>query len=213
LQFTQIHNPFERAIRDDSGKYRVYKTPKGIVYPSVTSFLKKIQSPQKQQQLQHWKDTEEYSNYITKQAIDVGNETHKLIEDYLKNKPTIEMMEYMSIQHFERLKPFLHKITEVHGVEEMLYSDVLKLAGTADGIVKYDGKLSLIDYKTKRKDQRKDWLHDYFLQATAYSIMWEELSGDIIEQIVILVSSKKGQCEEFIVNPNDFKEELLEKIT
>ena len=43
--------------------------------------------------------------------------------------------------------------------------------------------------------------------------MWEELSGVRISQIVILVSSRKGQLQEFIVNPDDYRGELLERIS
>lgn len=212
MQFVHSTHHFERAIRDDSGGFRVYKTPKGDVYPSVTSVLGKTKTSEQQQQLQNWKDNEPHSEYITKKSMLYGNETHQLIEDYLNNRPTTIKYDLLSSSHFNRMKVFLHKITEVHGTEEQLYSNKLKLAGTADTIGMYDGNLSIIDYKTKRSDQKIEWLNDYFLQSTAYCIMWEELSGHAVNQIVILVSSRKGQLEEFIVNPNEYKSELRERI-
>jgi len=212
LQFPLHTHSFERAVRDDTGGYRKYKTPKGDYYPSVTTFLKKTKPESDKQNLQRWIDGEPHSEYITKKSIQYGNETHQLIEDYLNGVQSTITCDLLSYAHFERLKPFLHKITEVHGIEEMLYSDELKLAGTADCIGMYDGTLSIIDYKTKRSDQKKEYLHDYFIQASIYSIMWEELTGTPINQVVILVSSRKGQLEEFIVNPNDYKEELLSRI-
>jgi len=209
LQFRFNIHHFERAVRDDSGGYRVYTTPKGQVYPSITTVLSKTKTESDKKHLQDWIDNTPHSEYISSEARDIGTQTHQLIEDYLHNRPSSIKVDLLSIAHFERIKVFLHKITEVHGTEEMLYSDKLKLAGTADCIGMYDGNLSIIDYKTKRSDQRESYLTDYFLQSTAYSIMWEEMTGDPIHQIVILVSSRKGQLKEFIVNPDDYKDELL----
>ncbi len=42
--------------------------------------------------------------------------------------------------------------------------------------------------------------------------MWEEMTGQRIEQVVILVSSEKLQLKEFIKDPNDFKEELKSRV-
>jgi len=209
LQYTQIPHHFERAVRDDSGGYRVYKTPKGITYPSVTTVLGKTKD---QTSLNKWKDNEPAHEYISKEAMQIGNETHQLIEDYLNNRPSSIKADLLSIAHFERMKIFLHKMPEIHGTEEMLYSNKLKLAGTADCVCMYDGNLSVVDYKTKRSNVRKEYLHDYFLQCTAYCIMWEELSGNAIHQIVILVSSRKGQLQEYFVNPDDYKDELNDRI-
>lgn len=209
MQYSQTPHHFERAIRDDSGGYRVYKTPKGKVYPSITTVLNKTKD---QSSLNRWKSNEPANQYISNESREIGTETHQLIEDYLNNVKTTIPTDLLSQAHFERMKIFLHKIGDVHGIEEMLYSDELKLAGTADCIGMYDGVLSIIDYKTKRKDQPIAYLNDYFLQSTAYSIMWEELTGIKISQIVILVSSRKGQLKEFIVKPDDYVSPLMERL-
>lgn len=212
LQYKRFNTHFERAIRDDSGKYRIYRTPSGVVYPSVTSVIGKTKSDKDRQKLQSWKDNEPHSDYIVEESIQIGTQTHQLIEDYLDNKPTTVFCDLLANAHFERLKPFLHKITEIHGIEEKLYSDELKLAGTADAVCMYNGNLSIVDYKTKRSDQKFEYLNDYFLQGTAYCIMWEERTGIAVNQIVILVSSRKGQLQEFIVDPNNYKSELKQRI-
>ena len=38
----------------------------------------------------------------------------------------------------------------------------MKLAGMSDCIGKYDGELSIIDYKTKRSNQQEEWMTDSF---------------------------------------------------
>ncbi|MEK6870344.1 MAG: exonuclease, partial [Thermoproteota archaeon] len=52
----------------------------------------------------------------------------------------------------------------------------------------------------------------YFMQATAYSLMWKERTGTEIDQIVIIGSEETGNIAEFIKTPYDFKEALIEKI-
>jgi len=213
LQYKHISYSFEPAVRDDTGRYRVYKTPQGKQYSSVTSMISKTKSEKDKAGITRWQSTEPAHEYITHEAIEIGNQTHQLIEDYLNNQPSNINYDLLSFAHFERIKNnFLHKITEIHGIEVQLYSDILKLAGTADCVGMYDGNLSIIDYKTKRSDQRVEYIHDYFIQCTTYAIMWEELTGIQINQIVILVSSRKGQLKEFIVSPKNYKQELLERI-
>ena len=203
IKFTQ-----SELIEKDDGHY--YRTPSGQVYPSITTMLQKTQSPEKQQSLQNWRDQEIASNYITQEAAIVGSQTHKLIENYLNGKTDFENFRLLSEAHFNNLLPFVDKINDIHGIELRLYSDKMRLAGTSDCIAKYDGTLSIIDYKTKRSNQREEWLTDHFIQATSYGVMFKELTGIKIEQIVILVSSEKNTRMEFIKNPNDYLD-LLEK--
>lgn len=211
MQYKHIPYSFEPAVRDDTGGFRVYKTPTGKQYPSVTGMVNKTKPEKDKAGITRWQNTEPAHEYITAEAIQIGTQTHQLIEDYLNNEPTTISCDLLSSAHFERLKPFLHKITEIHGIEVQLYSDELKLAGTADCVGMYDGNLSIIDYKTKRSDQRIEYIHDYFIQGTTYAEMWKELTGTPINQIVILVSSRKGQLKEFIVNPKNYKQEMLQR--
>jgi hypothetical protein len=80
------------------------------------------------------------------------------------------------VAHFNNLIPFLQKINDIHGTELRLYSNKMKLAGTSDCIAKYDGELSIIDYKTKRSNQQEEWMTDHFIQGTAYSEMFNIIS-------------------------------------
>jgi len=86
------------------------------------------------------------------------------------------------------------------------------LPGTSDCIAEYNGKLSIIDYKTKRSNQREEWLTDHFIQATSYGEMFKELTGIKVEQIVILVSSEKNTRMEFIKNPGDYLRLLEQRL-
>ncbi len=197
-------------IEKDDGHY--YQTPSGAIYPSITTILQKTQTLEKQQSLQNWREQEIASDYITQEAAIIGSETHKLIENYLNGEEIFEEFRLLSEAHFNNLLPFVNKINDIHGIELRLYSDKMKLAGTSDCIAKYDGTLSVIDYKTKRSNQKEEWLTDYFIQATSYGIMFKELTGIKVKQIVILVSSEKNTRMEFLKNPDDYLDLLEQRI-
>jgi len=197
-------------IEKDDGHY--YQTPSGAIYPSITTILQKTQTLEKQQSLQNWREQEIASDYITQEAAIIGSETHKLIENYLNGEEIFEEFRLLSEAHFNNLLPFVNKINDIHGIELRLYSDKMKLAGTSDCIAKYDGTLSVIDYKTKRSNQKEEWLTDYFIQATSYGIMFKELTGIKVKQIVILVSSEKNTRMEFIKNTDDYLDLLEQRI-
>jgi genome maintenance exonuclease 1 len=205
VNFTQ-----SELIEKDDGHY--YQTPSGVIYPSITTMLQKTQTKEKQQSLQNWRDQEIAADYITQQAAVVGSETHKLIENYLNGEEILEKFRLLSEAHFNNLLPFVDKIDDIHGIELRLYSDKMKLAGTSDCIANYNGKLSIIDYKTKRSNQREEWLTDHFIQATSYGVMFKELTGIKVEQIVILVSSEKNTRTEFMKNPSDYLGLLEQRI-
>ena len=205
VNFTQ-----SELIEKDEGHF--YQTPSGKIYPSITTMLQKTQSLEKQQSLQNWKDQEIAADYITQQAALIGSETHKMIENYLNGEEIDEKFRLLSEAHFTNLLPFVDKINDIHGIELRLYSDKMKLAGTSDCIAEYEGKLSIIDYKTKRSNQREEWLTDHFIQATSYGAMFNELTGIKVEQVVILVSSEKNTRVEFIKNPDDYYDLLEQRI-
>lgn len=208
---TQFTNSKLRAV---DGKH-FYETPKGSLYPSVTTMLKATEDPEKTKNLEEWKANNPAADYIMREAQIIGTQTHKLIENYLSDicSPRSEYR-LLSVAHFQNLKPIIDRnIDNIHGIEIKMWSDKLKLGGMADCIAEYDGKLSIIDYKTKRSNQKKEWLYDYFLQATAYSVMFEELTGKPVPQLVILVSSEKDQCEPFVEYPSDYLNALDERLT
>jgi len=211
FNFINTKIPKARLRRVDHKHF--YETPKGSLYPSVTTMLKATEDEEKTKTLAEFNERVE-AKYIMIQAMLMGNQTHKLIENYLQDIASPrDAYRLLSIAHFQNLKPFLDaKVNNIRGVELKMWSDKLKLGGMSDCIAEYDGVLSIIDYKTKRSNQKKEWLTDYFIQATAYSIMFEELTGIPVPQAVILVSSEKNQQEEFIVPTADYIAALHERL-
>ena len=212
--FTHIPTNLPLCKLDESNRSHVYTTPSGKKLTSVTTMLNKTKSEESKEGLKNWRERvgEPVVKYIFSESTIIGTETHKLNENYINMIENNEKYHLLSHAHHYNFRPFLDKITNVYGVESKLFSEKLGLAGTADLIAEYDGKLSLIDYKTKRSLQRKDWMIDYFIQTTAYSVMWEEMTNQKIKQLVILVSSEKNTIQEFIDTPINYLDELNSRV-
>ena len=86
------------------------------------------------------------------------------------------------------------------------------MAGRVDCIAEYDGKLSIIDFKTSTKERNDEWNENYYIQASAYAEMFEEQTGTPIEQIVILVVTEDGVVQEFVKEKYDYIPLLVETI-
>jgi hypothetical protein len=57
--------------------------------------------------------------------------------------------------------------------------------------------LSIIDFKTSSKLKKREYIWDYFMQASAYSYMFEERTGIAISDITVLISCETGECQVF----------------
>ena len=193
-------------------KYHQYTTPSGDIYSSVTTMLRKTQDEESQKGIKKWREDvgEKVAEYVMKNSALIGTQTHLLNEDYLNSIPLKNNFNLLAYAHHQNFIQYLNKIDNIHGIEIRLFSDTMKLAGTADCIAEYDGILSIIDYKTKKSYQREEWMMDYFIQATTYSRMYHEMTGRKIDQMVVLVSSERNTKQEFIVKREDY-EKILDK--
>lgn len=128
---------------------------------------------------------EEEANRISSRAAKRGTAIHSLCEDYLYGKnPTPSMFDQ---QVFNSLIPHLDKIDNIHALESKLYSDHLQVAGTVDCIAEYEGRLSVIDFKTSRRIKTKEEIPGYFIQTAAYAIAFEERTGIPVSRLVIIM--------------------------
>ena len=129
---------------------------------------------------------------ISRAAIRRGSDLHTLAENYLNNQ-TLPQTGKLGLELFNQAKPELDKIDNIHCVEKALWSSELKIAGRVDAIGSY-GKLEncIIDFKTSQKSKKKSWILSYFLQASAYSFMYQERTGIKIENLVIIISNEQG---------------------
>lgn len=178
---------YETLDRKDSPDGRRYLTLDGNAYPSVTTVLSILS----EESIAKWRKRvgEEEANRIGSRAAARGTAVHSLIEKYLQNeKDCRENFLPHVVQSLENLRPLLDKhVTKVYGQEVPLYSDHLKLAGTCDAIVEWDGVPTIVDWKTSRRPKKKANISNYFMQLAAYAVMWEERTGMPINQTRIVM--------------------------
>ena len=190
-----IHNfPNLKAKTTEKGRRYFVE---GNAYPSVTTVI----GEKKKKSILEWrrKVGEEEANAISKRATTRGNKCHKLAEDYLSNKPLDRYRDdVLSLGLFHQIRPYIDKINNIHALEESLYSHTLKLAGRVDCIAEYDNELAIIDFKTSTKFKREEWVQDYFSQETAYAIMFQELTGLKVKQIVTIIAVETGTPQVFV---------------
>ena len=187
-----------------SGK-RFYSTPDGE-FPSVTTVV----GYGKQNFFAEWrrKNPEESRRVLAR-----GTKFHSIIESYIKNEDIdMENMFPNFKVLFNLLKPALDNIDNIAAIETPLWSKILGLAGRTDCIAEYNGKLSIIDFKASTKEKRKQDVESYFLQATAYALMYQERTGVIVDNFVIMIACEDGLCQVFEDNPIKYVKKLKKAI-
>ena len=149
---------------------------------------------------------EEEANRISRESASRGTKIHTMCENYLKNKPDYtDGHEDEHISMFNQFQSAVDRINNIKCQEMSLYSDQLAVAGTVDCIAEFDGKLSVIDFKTKRREIKPEWAEDHFMQCAGYGTMWEEHTKLPIEQLVVLVTTATGNCQIFIEDKDSYK--------
>jgi ATP-dependent exoDNAse (exonuclease V) beta subunit len=188
---------------------RYYQLPDGTRLPSVTTVL----GAQKKQAIMEWRKRvgEEEANRISKKATSRGTNVHSMCEEYLNNEP---LGVYMpdAIEMFLSLKPYLNKINNIHYQEQALWSTQLGMAGRVDCIAEYEGVLSVIDFKTSKRVKSHEDIEDYFWQTTAYALMYEELIGQPIHDLVIIMAVEDNKPLIFKQKTEDHIEGLVKAI-
>ena len=114
---------------------------------------------------------------------------------------------------FRTIKPILDKNVElVYHQEVPLYSDKLRAAGRVDCVCKWNGKDAIVDFKTSSKPKKKEWIQDYFIQATAYSLMFEYVTTYHIPNIVICMAVENNEPIVFEDTIYPYVPQLLSKV-
>ena len=185
-------------------KKRFYVTPEGKEYPSITTVL----SPRNKEGLMKWRKKvgNDVATHIANKAAVRGSKVHKMCEDYLNGLDMEKhKKDFLPYCLFNELKnQTFDNINGVIGQELVLYSDKYKIAGRTDLIANYKGELSIVDFKTSTNERKDSYNENYYIQTSAYAEMFEELTGQPINQIVILVVTEDGIVQEFIKNKQEY---------
>jgi len=188
---------------------RFYRTPEGLLYPSVTT----ITSQHGKDKILEWRKRvgEAEANKVSAKASGRGTRVHKLCENYLNND-----MEYSkdtmpdALVMFKSIQPLIDNyIDNIHALEVPLYSNHLKVAGRVDCIAEFDGKLSVIDFKTASKPKEEKWILNYFMQCSAYAVMYEERTGISVPRIVVMIAVDSEQPQIFVKKRDEYIQDFI----
>ncbi len=194
----------EELTTSESDSGRWYNSPIGSL-PSVTT----VTGWKKSKFFAKWrKENPQESRRVCTR----GNTLHKIIEDYLNNEFDPEGVDPNVMELFVQLKPELDKIDNIHALEVPLWSEAMMMAGRVDCVAEYDGKLSIIDFKGSTRAKNAKDIENYFMQATAYAVAWQERTGQAIDNFAILLASEEGINQVFQGNPIKHVKSLLETI-
>ena len=164
--------PLDMKAEMVDGK-RVYLTPDGKHYPSVTTVIGN--NPKKQAGLARWRARvgKEKAAAISSRSAARGTKYHSIVEDYFNNKLDIDQYKKFPLPTimFHNSKHVLDRINNIYLQEGALYSNHLEIAGRVDCIAEFDGELSIIDFKTSAEPKKEVYMYDYFLQETAYACL------------------------------------------
>ena len=203
--------PLDSEAKMVDGK-RVYATPDGEYYPSITTVIGN--NAKKQAGLAKWRARvgKEKAAAISSRSASRGTKFHSITEDYLNNELDIEKYKDspLPVVMFAQTKKTFDRIGNIYLQEAFLYSKHLEVAGRVDLVAEFDGELSIIDFKTSAEPKREAYLYDYFVQETAYACCFQELYSLTVKKLVTIVACENGETQVVIKPPK--KEYLLKLI-
>ena len=212
MTFTHLLHPEIPKIKQiNINGVRYYDTPDGTLI-SITSLLKNF-TPEG---ILEWRKAvgEDVANEVMRAAADRGSKVHKIIENCLSNKPENDLVgNYgeLASRMFSQMIPAIDKIDRIRALEQGLYSTRFGIAGRVDCIAEYDKELTVIDFKTstRKRDERNE---THLVQASFYSLAWEERTGEKVNQIAILTTTEDGKLDVYRDDPSNHVDRLEEMI-
>ncbi|NBW57085.1 hypothetical protein EBR43_04740 [bacterium] len=195
----KIELPKLQKVTKENGE-RYYVTPEGNKYPSVTTVLSEF----KKKELAEWRKRvgDEEADRVKNFAAKRGTTFHTLCEDFLTGGTPSDSIGGM----FNQFVPILKRIKNIKCLEQHLYCDKLKVAGQVDCVAEFDRCISIIDFKTSSKPKKEKYIWDYFMQASAYSYMYEDRTGIPVQDITILISCETGENQVFFAHRDEWIE-------
>lgn len=193
----------DKLTRTSVDGKRLYQTPDGLSYPSVTT----VTSNLNKHKIVEWRARvgEAQANKISTQASTRGTAVHKLCEDYVLNKPMESKVMPSNKDVFYSIKKHLDSnVNNIRAVEGFLYSNFLRTAGQVDLVAEYQGRLAIIDFKTSKKYKKEEWIENYFIQESAYSFMFEERTGIQVPLLVTIIGvDNEPEPQVFVKGPKE----------
>ena len=205
IELSDLERLQETMTRVQEDGKRYYQTPEGQKYPSVTTVTGLLS----RDHIKLWRKRvgEETANKITKQATTRGTRMHNIFEQYLRAEEPVFFDNIMESSMFEAVQPVLDEIIPI-ALEAGMWSDSLQMAGQVDCVGVWGDELAIIDFKTSSKPKEEYMADGWFHQMTAYAIMVEELTGEVIDRLVAVVGVDGGVCQVFEADPREYVDKL-----
>jgi hypothetical protein len=212
--FTYVGNSLvDLEVVEDQNGVRYYLTPiEKKKYPSITTVL----GTEAKVGIEKWKKRvgKAEAERVLKYATTLGTNIHSLTENYLLNKTEEQQRLLTEATIHERMmfgsfSTYLNNIDNIVALEAPLYSNIMKVAGRTDCIAEYEGKLSIIDFKTSKNLKEEYYINNYYMQGTAYSLMYQELTKTRIEDVVILMVNYDCSVSVYKKNRKEFIKPLV----
>ncbi len=201
--------PALQVVQADEGRF--YLGANGQKYSSVTTVLGRRK--EKRIALAEWRARvgNENANRISGRASRRGTSVHKLVERFVMNEE-IDLHEEMPLnaEMFRSLETIIaENLKLVRAVEIGLISDTLRLAGRTDVIGTWKDSNAVIDIKTSTRKKNERDILDYFLQCTAYAMMFEECTGIDTPDIVVAIAVEDSNPQIFERKKSDYEPILI----
>lgn len=174
------------SVHNFMDKYEKGEMKPAAKYPGVTTILSKTKDAPG---LDEWRLQvgDEEADRILKESHAYGNSLDKMLTDCWDEGWNLDDHKTeLGYRLFLQLKPHLKHVDPI-SLQLSVWSDRLKVRGILDCLCFYKGKLTLLDFKNARHEKKPEYLEDYFLQCTLYSMMLYDLLGLKIEQIALFI--------------------------
>lgn len=204
---------------------RVYEVPNHR-FPSVTTVLKHSAD---MTGINRWRESvgHEEADRILNEASFRGTKLHSYLETFYEQYPqatTEQARQFVTssgllsepshiIDMVKRMMQVLiansyHSLAQ----EFVVWNEELRYAGRCDSIGYFNNKLTLVDFKTARKEKPLAFIRDYFLQATAYCVAHNSLFEHQVSRFVIIIVNEKGTHQVFSGTPQQYLPELKYRV-
>ncbi len=178
-----------------NGEDRFYQTRDGT-YPSVTTILSYAKD---KTFLDKWRKRigNEEADAIRYQSNVKGKLIHSLCENYLSNKEWQKGVAAVNLDSFLPIQKILDEnVLNVYGLELLVWSKKLKIAGRTDALVAYkDGVKHILDFKTSKRlvDETSEKAYFFKMQATLYAMLAEETYSSSVPYSTVIVVQNNSQ--------------------
>ena len=206
LELWELEHLDLKTVQKDGKRFYTDGT-ESFHYPSVTTVVGLLN----REHIKLWRERvgEEEANRISTGAAKRGTSFHQVVEDYLRQEKEVVFQDLIEENRFRGVQPVLDEIVPIC-LEAPMLSNKLQMAGRVDCIGVFEDALSIIDFKTSSSFKEEYMAKPWFLQMTAYAIMVEELTGEVVESIHAIVGVDGGGCQLFSADPREYVDKLYD---